>query len=295
MKQQIKGSIMLLIATVIWGSAFVAQSVGMDHIGPFTFQAARCTAAVAALFPTIYLMDLPKKDGKTFRSRWMDPNLWKTGLLCGIALFAATGLQQVGLVYTDPGKAGFITAMYIVIVPLFGLFFRRKVGLNIWISVVLAVCGLYLLSAVGVSAINIGDIYMMACAVAFAVQITIIDRLGTALDGVRLNFIQFLVNAILSALMMLLTETPHMADIAACTVPILYTGLLSSCIAYSLQILGQKHLNPDRASLIMSLESVFALITGWLILGETLSLPEAIGSVLVFSAVIISQLPARTK
>lgn len=293
MKEQLKGSIYLLLATVIWGSAFVAQSVGMDHIGPFTFQASRCACALVALLPMIALMDRRKCDDKTFFSRWAVPQLWKAGIPCGIALFAATGLQQVGLVYTDPGKAGFITAMYIVIVPLLGLFFRKRVGLRIWISVALAVAGLYLLSAVGVSRINLGDILTMLCAVAFAVQITLIDRMGQELDGIRLNFVQFMVNALLSACAMLLLEQPRLEAILSCAVPLLYTGVLSSGVAYSLQIMGQQRLNPEPASLIMSLESVFAVLSGWLVLGQTLSPMETLGSALVFSAVILSQLQPK--
>lgn len=293
MKEQMKGSIYLLIGTVIWGTAFVAQSVGMNHIGPFTFQAVRCFIAVAALFPVIFLMELGKKDGKTFLSRWKDPGLWKTGLWCGIALFAASGLQQMGLVHTDAGKAGFITAMYIVLVPVLGLFLGQKPGKLVWLSVALAVVGLYLLSCVGVSSINIGDAYLMGCAGAFAVQITLVDRLGKGQDGLRLNFVQFLVNAVISSVVMFAFETPVWSNITACAVPLLYTGVFSSGIAYSLQILGQQRLSPAPASLIMSLESVFAALASWLILDQTLSPTELLGCALVFIAVILSQLPQR--
>lgn len=293
MKKQLKGSLQLLIGTVIWGSAFVAQSVGMDHIGPFTFQTVRSFIAVAALFPVIFLMERNKVDMDTFKIRWTNPHLWKTGLFCGIALFLASGLQQVGLVYTDPGKAGFITAMYIVLVPVLGLFLGEKAGVNVWISVVLAVVGLYLLSAVGVSSVNVGDLLLMGCAAMFAVQIMLVDRLGKGLEGLRLNFVQFLVNAVMSCLMMVLTETPVLENILACAFPLLYTGVMSSAVAYSLQILGQQHLEPAPASLIMSLESVFAVLTGWLILGQKLNLTESLGCVLVFAGVILSQMPAK--
>ena len=289
MKEQMKGSLQLLVCTLIWGTAFVAQSVGMDFIEPFTFQAVRSIIAVCALFPVIWLMERNTKDGKTFLSRWADPGLWKTGILCGIALFLASGLQQMGLVYTDAGKAGFITAMYIVLVPVLGLFLGQKCGLNIWISVLLAVGGLYLLSAFGVSEVNIGDLLLMGCAAAFAVQITLVDRLGQALNGLRLNFVQFLVNAVLSCVVMFLFETPVLKNIVSCTFPLLYTGVLSSAAAYSLQILGQQKLAPAPASLIMSLESVFAVIAGWIVLGQGLSLTECIGCALVFAGVILAQ------
>ncbi len=289
MKDQMKGSIQLLICTLIWGTAFVAQSVGMDYIEPFTFQAVRSFIAVIALFPVIWLMERGKQDGEAFLSRWKNPELWKTGLLCGVALFLASGLQQVGLVYTDAGKAGFITAMYIVLVPVLGLFLGQKCGANIWFSVALAVVGLYLLSAFGVSSVNIGDLLLMGCACAFAVQITLVDRLGQNLNGLRLNFVQFLVNAVISTVVMFLTETPVWANIVSCAFPLLYTGVLSSAAAYSLQILGQQKLAPAPASLIMSLESVFAVIAGWLVLDQKLSLIEGIGCALVFAGVILAQ------
>lgn len=295
MKEQMKGSIQLLICTLIWGTAFVAQSMGMDYIEPFTFQTARSIIAVVALLPVIFLMERGKKDGETFLSRWKNPRLWKTGALCGVALFLASGLQQVGLVYTDPGKAGFITAMYIVLVPVLGLFLGQKCGLNIWVSVALAVVGLYLLSAFGVSRINIGDLLLMGCAGAFAVQITLVDRLGKDLDGLRLNLVQFLVSAVLSWAVMTAFETPDWASVAACAFPLLYTGVLSSAVAYSLQILGQQKLAPAPASLIMSLESVFAVIAGWLVLHQGLNAPEMLGCVLVFAGVILAQWTPKGK
>ena len=289
MKQQLKGSIQLLIATVIWGSAFVAQSVGMDHIGPFTFQAVRSLIAVIALAAVIFLMDRGSHDRKSFCSRWLDPKLWKTGFFCGIALFVASALQQMGLVYTDPGKAGFITAMYIVLVPVLGLFLGQKCGLNVWISVVLAVAGLYMLSAFGVSSVNIGDLLVLGCACGFAVQILLVDCLGKELDGLRLNLVQFLVSTVFSAAAMFLFEQPVWKNITACAVPLLYTGIMSSAVAFSLQILAQQKLPPAPASLIMSLESVFAVIAGWLLLGQGLSISEGIGCLLVFAGVILSQ------
>lgn len=286
MKQQLKGSILLLLATVIWGCAFVAQSVGMDYLGPFTFQTCRSLIAVAALVAVIFLME---RDKSQFVPKWRNKKLWNTGLLCGAALTVASGLQQMGLVYTDAGKAGFITAMYIVLVPALGLFLGQKPGRQIWISVGLAVVGLYLLSCAGASGLNIGDVMLMGCALAFAVQITLIDRFAQDLDGLRLNCIQFLVVSVLSAVVMLLTEAPDWSSILACAIPLLYTGVLSSAVGYSLQIIGQQLLPPAPASLIMSLESVFAVLSGWLVLKERLSPPELIGCALVFAGVILSQ------
>ena len=285
-KEQIKGILQLSFATLIWGSAFVAQSVGMDHLGPMSFQAVRSALAVLALLPVILLMD---RDPKVYLLRWKSKSLWKTGILCGLSLFVAQGLQQVGLLYTEPGKAGFITAMYIVLVPVLGLFLGRKCGIRVWIRVALAVAGLYLLSCVGVTQINIGDILILGAAAAFAVQIVLIDVLAQALDGIRLNCIQFLVVAVLSALTAAFTATITWQGILDCAVPLLYTGVLSSGVAFTLQILGQQHLPPEPASLIMSLESVFAVLAGWAILGQTLRPTELLGCGLVFIGVILSQ------
>lgn len=284
--RQLKGTIQILLATLIWGCAFVAQSLGMDHMEPMGFQAVRSLLAVAALIPTIYLMD---KDKAAFLSRWRTPALWKTGIPCGIALFAAQGLQQTGLLYTEPGKAGFITAMYIVLVPVLGLFLGRKCGLRIWVSVALAVGGLYLLSCVGVTKINLGDILILISALCFAVQIVLIDSLAQQLDGLRLNCVQFLVVTVLSALAAVFTEDFSWQGVVDCAIPLLYTGVLSSGAAFSLQILGQQHLPPEPASLIMSLESVFAVLAGWVLLNQTLSPIELTGCALVFMAVILSQ------
>nr|MBQ8244680.1 DMT family transporter [Oscillospiraceae bacterium] len=291
MNKQLRGSIALLAATVIWGFAFTAQSVGMDLIGPFTFQSVRCVLAVLFLIPVSFLLDLGKCGVRESAAKWKNPRLWKVGLICGGALFIAASLQQVGLIYTDAGKAGFITAMYIVLVPILGLFLGQKPPKTAVFSVVLAVVGLYLLSCLGVKTINKGDLLIMGCALAFAVQITCIDRLAVDVDGFRLNCVQSMVVAGLSIPMMLLTETVNFANLLACAGPLLFAGVMSMGIAYSLQIVGQKGLEPTAASLIMSLESVFAVLGGWWLLGETMTVWELTGCGLVFAAVVISQLP----
>lgn len=290
MKNKSKGILALSCGTLIWGAAFVAQSVGMDYIGPFTFQAVRCGLAVPFLLAVIAIVDVKAGCGL---QQWKDPRLWLTGALCGTALFIAAGLQQVGLVYTTAGKAGFITAMYIVLVPVIGLFLGKKAGITIWFSVILAVIGLYLLSCAGVSQINIGDICLMICAVAFAVQITLIDRLAGNLNGLKLNCIQSLVCSLLSAVVMLFTEDVQMGNILACWLPLCYAGILSMGVAYTLQIVGQKHLEPAPASLIMSMESVVAALSGWILLHEQMTVVEMIGCGMVFSAVILSQIPKK--
>lgn len=289
MKKQFSGVFALLGATVIWGSAFIAQSVGMDKIGPFTFQAVRCFLAVVFLFPASALFS----KGKPFWKSWADPALWRSGIICGLALFAASSLQQIGLVYTDAGKAGFLTAMYIVFVPFLGLFVGQKPRRNALLSLVPAIVGLYLLSCTSVSGINKGDVLLLLCAVAFSVQILLIDRHCAGLDGAMLNCIQALVVTVLSVPCALLTETVDASLIASCWLPLGYAGVLSMGVAYTLQIVGQKRVAPSAAALLMSLESVFAALFGWLLLHETMTKAELLGCVLVFAAVIISQLPEK--
>lgn len=291
MKKNLLGSISLLLATVIWGSAFVAQSVGMDHVGPYTFQAIRCAMAAIGLVPVIAIFDAGKNDGKSFISRFADKKLWMAGVLAGIPLCFAANLQQIGILYTDAGKSAFLTAMYIIFVPLIGIFLKQRPSPMIPVCVLLAAIGLYFLSCAGVSGINIGDICLLLCALAFAVQITVIDRFAQIVDPLRLNCIQAGVCAAGSALVMLFTETPTLDGIAGSWWPMCYAGFLSMGVAYSLQIIGQKHLNPAPASLIMSLESVFAALSGWLFLQETMTFEESVGCILVFLAVILSQIP----
>jgi len=295
MNKQLKGSLALLTATVIWGFAFIAQSVGMDLIGPFTFQMVRCLLAVAMLVPLSFLLDLGKCSMKESFEKWKNPRLWKASIFCGIALFAASSLQQVGLVYTDAGKAGFITAMYIVLTPVVGLFRGNKVARSTIFSVALAVVGLYLISCLGVRTINKGDLLIMGCALAFAVQINCIDHFCSDLDGFRMNCIQALTVAVISAPCVFFTETVDMGNLMACWGPLCFAGCLSMGLAYSLQIVGQKEIEPTAASLIMSLESVFAVLGGWWLLNERMAPHELIGCGLVFAAVVISQLPEKKK
>lgn len=292
-KNQFKGTMCLLVGTTIWGFAFIAQSVGMDLIGPFTFQTVRCLLAIAFLTAAAFILD--KCSFRESCRRWLNKKLWISGLICGVALFIAASLQQVGLVYTDAGKAGFITAMYIVLVPMLGLLLGRNPSRAALTSVGIAVVGLYLLSCVGVNQVNKGDLMLMGCALAFAVQITCIDRYAADLDGIRLNCIQALVVTVLSLPPMMLTETVEMGSILACWQALAFAGILSMGVGYTLQIAGQRHLEPTAASLLMSLESVFAALGGWLLLHETMNGWELAGSALVFSAVIISQLPERNR
>lgn len=282
-----------MLGTFIWGMAFIAQSVGMETIGPFTFQAIRCMLGVIFLFLVTFFFDW-KVGMRASLQKWKNKKLWISGIICGTALFAATSLQQVGLVYTAPGKAGFLTAMYIVLVPVLGIFVHRKPGINAVVSVLLALVGLYLLSFTDMGSINIGDILLTGCALAFAVQILLIDRFAPDLDGLRLNCVQSLVVSLLSVPCIFLNrETVGLQTILDCWLPLGFAGVLSMGVGYSMQIIGQKRLEPTAASLIMSLESVFAALGGWLILHNTMTPSELTGCTLVFAGVIVSQVPVH--
>lgn len=293
MKNKFRGIAFLLTATIIWGSAFVAQSRGMDYIGPFTFQTMRGVFAIVGLLPIIFIAD--KLTGKSFFSGWKNPKLWLGGSICAIPLFFAANLQQAALVSVDAGKAAFLTAMYIVIVPIFGIFRKQKISAMIPICVLLCVGGLYCLSCVGVDRVQPGDLLLLLSALMFAVQITAVDHFAPEVDGLRLNFIQSLVCTILSSVLMFLFETPSIGAIALCVGPLCYAGFLSTGVAYSMQILGQKELDSSTASLIMSLESVFAVLCGAILLKETMTGWEILGCSLVFLAVILSQIPLPRK
>lgn len=296
MKKSLSGSIMLLLATVIWGSAFVSQDIAMAHLPPFSFQAIRCFVAVIGLLPVIAVFDRIGTEKIKFFRGWADRKLWLAGLLCGIPLFLACNLQQLGLAGdTDPGKSGFLTAMYIVIVPIIGIFRRKNPGIMVPVSVVLAVFGLYFLCCKESLKIQTGDILTLCCALMFAVQITFVDIFARSIDALRLNAIQALVCAVFSAVIAAFTEQPTIEGVWCSALPIAHTGLLSMGAGYALQILGQKHLEPAVASLIMSLESVFAVLFSWLILQQGLSPWETLGCVLVFAAVILSQIEFKPK
>lgn len=290
MNKQLRGSLILILATLIWGSTFIPQRLAMAGMGPFTFQAIRCFLGVVAMVPITIAFDCRKKDGKNYFSRWADKKLWMGGLLCGLPLFLACNLQQLGLVDTDAGKSAFLTAMYIVIVPIIGIFLKKKPSKMIPISVALAVAGLYFLSCVGVTRISLGDLLLIGCALMFAVQITFVDIYAGSVDPIRLNLLQAAVCTILSALVAIFTETTTWEAVIGNWFPLCYAGVLSMGLAYCLQILGQRDMEPAAASLIMSLESVFAVLCGVLILHETMSLWEIIGCILLFAAVILSQI-----
>lgn len=294
-----------MLAALIWGSAFVAQSVGMDYLGPFTFNCVRSFMGSIVLLPVIWFMDRQKKahvidveeniaaaQGTKSQQRKV---LLRGGLCCGVILTASTSLQQIGIQYTSAGKAGFITALYILIVPLIGLLLGKKVGTKTWIGVALAVVGMYLLCIKEGFSISYGDFMVLLCAVVFSLHILTVDYFSPKVDGIKLSCIQFFVCGCISLFPMMILEHPVLSQIFAAWLPLAYAGVLSSGVAYTLQIVTQKHLNPTVASLLMSLESVFAVLTGWLVLNERLSAKEMLGCVLVFIAIILAQLPQKQK
>ena len=281
---RIRQNVFPVLAALIWGTAFVAQSVGADYVQPFTFNAAR--AAIAFVFLLVLCAVLRMR-----RRR----DLMLGGLCCGAALTVATNLQQKGLETTTSGKAGFITALYIVLVPIAGIFLKKHPPKTIWISVALAVAGLYCLCVTEGFSIAPGDFYVMLCAFCFTGHILIIDHFTQKVDGVELSCVQFLVSAILSSIGMLAFETPSLAGLQACIFPLLYVGVFSSGVAYTLQILAQKDSDPTVVSLPLSLESVFATLAGAIILKDQMSAREYFGCVLVLIAVLLAQIPMPAK
>ncbi len=296
--KQLRANLLLLLTAIIWGAAFVAQSVSMDYIGPFTFLFSRSILGGAVLLPLIAVLDRRKKARQTpERDTNARKNLLIGGLCCGAALFAASSFQQFGMKDTTAGKSGFITAMYVVLVPVFGLFFGRKPARKTWGAVLAALAGMYLLClyGTGLEGLNRGDGLEMVCALGFTAQIMLVDHFAPKVDGVKLSCIQFFVCGVLAGIGMLLFETPDWAGIRAAAVPILYAGILSSGVGYTLQIVAQKDTQPVVASLLMSLESVFSLIFSWILLREAMSAVELLGCTLMFAAIIWVQLPEKKK
>lgn len=282
-----KGNLLLLLTALIWGAAFVAQSAGMAQNGPFTFNTVRMILGGIVLIPCIALFDKMRHVRLGWRSA--DKNLWVGGCLCGVALFTGATLQQFGIQYTSAGKAGFITALYVIFVPLCRLFAGKRPGKLLWGSVALAAVGMYLLCMDGSLALSKGDVLVLLGAFGFTAHILIIDHFSQKVDGVRMSCIQFFVAGALSLVCMFLFETPSVPAILSAWAPILYAGLLSCGVAYTLQVVAQKDTDPTVASLILCLESVFAVLFGWLLLGETLSMKELLGCILMFVAIVLAQ------
>ena len=286
-----KNDILLVLTALIWGCAFVAQSVGMDYVGPFTFNMARFLIGAIVLLPVIWFMDRQRKTGAEKGAG--QKTLIIGGICCGIALAVASTLQQWGILFTTVGKAGFITAMYIVIVPLLGIFIGKKVRPLIIGCVAIAVVGFYFLCMTESLRLGLGDFLVLLCAIAFSIHILVIDHFSPKVDGVKMSAIQFLTAAIISAVPTLLWEQPVLTEILQAWQPVLYAGVMSCGVAYTLQIIAQKNADPTVASLLLSLESVFSVLAGWVLLGQGLSLKELFGCVLIFCAIILAQLPEK--
>lgn len=304
-KYTLRQSLLLLLTAAIWGVAFVAQSVGMDYVGPFTFNTVRSLLGGIVLIPCIVLLkriNVGSKDTAGAAEHASgDPAgqrkvLLTGGVACGVLLCIASNLQQFGIMYTSVGKSGFITAMYIVLVPVLGIFLKKKAGIKIWCSVAIAVGGLYLLCMTDSGfSIQKGDLLLLLGAVIFSFHILTIDYFSPKVDGVKMSCIQFFTCGILSMVCMFLFEQPQIGAILQAWIPIVYAGVMSCGVAYTLQIVGQKGMNPTVASLILSMESVISVIAGWLILHQKLSSRELLGCVLMFVAIILVQLPERKR
>ncbi|MBR3927423.1 MAG: DMT family transporter [Clostridia bacterium] len=304
-KFSVPGSVILLLAALAWGSAFVAQSLGADSVRPFTFNGARSLLGALVLVPVFLTFDRVSPSP----NRRNKKPLFIGGALCGVLLFIACNLQQFSISYVDAagktaeelqniekaniGKVAFLTALYIVLVPAFGIFMKKKVGAQVWLGVLVALVGMYFLCIKPGFTVSTGDIYAFLCAFAFAMQIIVVDEVVGRVDPIRLSCVQFLVCGVLSSVCAVIFDKPQLSDILNAWAPILYMGVVSSGIAYTLQILGQARCKPVVASLVMSMESVFSAIFGFLILNQAMSVKEFIGCGLMLAAVVLAQLPGR--
>jgi drug/metabolite transporter (DMT)-like permease len=296
MSKKMQSNILLLLTAIIWGSAFVAQKNGMDHVEPFTFNGIRTFIGGLVLIPVIFFMGKKseKKDLTKEEKSKENKALLIGGFCCGLALFTAGSLQQFGVSYTTAGKAGFITTLYVVFVPIISVIIGKKVRPIMWLCVAMGAVGLYLLCMTDSSfSLTFGDTLVLLCAVAFAVHIMVVDHFSPKMDGVKLACLQFLFAGLMGIICMFIFETPQLSAILECAVPILYAGVLSCGLGYTFQIIAQKYAEPTVASLLMSLESVFAVIAGAILLHEVMNLRELSGCAIIFAAVIISQLPEK--
>ncbi|MGN0376966.1 MAG: DMT family transporter [Suilimivivens sp.] len=290
-KFSLKSSLLLFLAAFIWGVAFVAQSVGMDYMGPLTFNGARFLMGSLVLLPVVMLR---RKNNKKAGIAPADLKTTVTGgVCCGLALCSAALFQQYGIIYTTVGKAGFITTLYIILVPFFGIFLKKKIPGKVWIGAVIAAAGMYLLCMSEKLALSKGDALVFICAVLFSIHILVIDYFSPKADGVELSCLQFLTAGLIGIIGAFFFEQPTFQSLIDGIIPLAYAGILSSGVAYTLQVIGQKDIDPTIASLILSMESVFSALAGWVILKQKLSARELLGCVFVFAAVILVQLPGK--
>ena len=304
MGRQLRGSIMLFTTALIWGTAFVAQKSGMDSMPPVAFNGIRTVIGGIALLPVIYIMTQAARRKGTYHEETPEEKktLWIGGICCGLALCAAGNIQQIGMVYTTAGKTGFITALYVILVPLIGLILKQKIRPIFWACVVASAVGLYLLCIPadgGFGNINKGDLIILLCSLMFAIHILTIDHFSPKANGVKLSCIQFFVAGGVSCILMFIIDPmlgfslPTWANIQGGWFEILYAGIMSCGVAYTLQVVGQKDVEPTLASMLLCLESVFAVIAGAILLGETMGAREIIGCVIMFAAIMVAQLPSK--
>lgn len=297
--QKLKGNLMLLLTAFVWGVSFIAQSKGVEKISPVTFNGIRSVLGGVVLLPVIFMLDSIKKKNNVPVQK-VDKRLIVGGIICGIFLCLASTMQSMGMVYTSPGKAGFLTALYMVIVPIVSLFMGKKLRLPMILAVLIAICGMYLMCIDSELTINKGDVMIFICAFLFAGHILVIDYFSPKVDGVKLSCIQFFVCGILNLLWMFIFEEPQLKPILDSYLSIGYAGIMSCGVAYTLQIVGQKYTDPTSASILMSLESVFATLStvilvalGWNLTGGAMSAREIVGCVLMFAAIMIVQMPEK--
>lgn len=296
--KQLRNTLLLVFAALIWGTAFVAQSIGSGYMGPYTFLASRSWLACAFLLGLMGVRRIGQRRQGVRLPFWLHgKTLALGGALCGIALFAASAAQQMGIGTTSTAKAGFMTALYVVLVPVCGIFLGQRPGAKLWVCVAVSVIGLYLLCLAGRDSLSLtgGEWQLLLCAFLFTLQILLVNHFSPQLDGIQLSFVQFFTVSVLSTVFMFALEHPTPEQFAGAAVSVLYCGIMSSGVGYTLQIVGQKELDPTIASLAMCLESVFSALAGWIILGQTLSGSELAGCVLMFAAIVASQLPDRPR
>ncbi len=299
-KNSLIGSIFLALAAIIWGSSFVAQTAGAEFVGPFTFISVRSLLGSVALLPVIFVMDTFKKKSKPEEYKKMTKAdykyLFMGGIACGVVLCAASCLQQLGIDGgTAPGMAAFITALYILLVPIFSVFIGKKIRPVIWVCVGVSVVALYLLCVKDGGKVQGSDLYVLACAVCYAIHILVIDKVSPKLDGIRLSALQFFIAGMIALVIMFITEEPTIEALKAAAPSIAYSGIMSSAVAFTLQILGQQKTEPTIATMIMSLESVFGVITAMIVLSQVPTGRETLGCILMFAAIIVAQLPEKKK
>lgn len=289
------GSAQLMLAAFIWGSAFVAQAEGMNHVGPLTFLSVRFFIGGAVLIPVIIFRNVIYKNNPNYRKgqKGGAAALLLGGIICGLLLTIASGFQQVGLLYTSVGNAGFITTLYVVFVPLCGIFFRKLPSFNIWIAVIIATVGLYLLCMTDGLKLGLGDTLILICAICYTAHIMVVDRFAEKVDPIKLSCMQFLTVGVVALPLALIFETPSMNEIFSAWLPILYAGVLSSGVAFTLQVVAQRYTEPTIAAITMSFESVFAVLSGCVVLGDIPSPREWFGCGIMFAAIILAQFPAK--